>query len=112
MRQIKDEYRQNPWIPNTQEEIEAPALTGDLQEDHRVWNRNEYSAKAHRFCTSRAGLNLTNGEYPDAERANFQNCMSKYSQNFQTFLQERTIFQKRMDGITARGENKYAPYMW
>ena len=108
MRQIKDEFRPNPYKAFGTAAVEAPQLTPVEAKDHNAWLRNTFSERAHKFCTVNSDFNLSNASVSEAETQRFQNCLTKYSASFNVFTSEKQHFKQRCADLAASGDDKFA----
>ena len=108
MRQIGDEYRIDPNVPDGSEPIKFATLPQSLAKGHQAWSRNTYAERAHKFCSST--LDFRSGNFSDAETNRFQVCMKKYAASFKLYTEEKQLFQANIEEMDRLQQNKYAQF--
>jgi hypothetical protein len=74
------------------------------------WSRVKYITQAHRYCLSKAQVNMGEAEFSKEEESRFNICMSKHHQAFGIFKQEQGNFKSRLADLAAEGKNVYAHF--
>ncbi len=69
---------------------------------------NQFATQAHKYCVKNSGYNLSSASLSKDEEVAFGNCLKLYAQSFQLFNKEKSVFNRGLEEIAAKGGDKFA----
>ena len=91
MKQITDEYRQDPTKAIGLEEIAVPVIPASFKPVHDRWVNNTSVSRQHAFC-AKLCLNFKVATMDSSESNCMDSCFSKYAAAFDALIVEKNRF--------------------
>ena len=107
MRQIKDEFKQNPFQVARVRGVEEQLPEGAALAVHNAWVHNKQVEMAHKFCVAKTGVNLKKGAFEEAELATLKFCLQKYQGAFKIYSQEARVFNQSIADMEEQGIGRF-----